>query len=182
MLRRAAISCVVAALALHAMARTRPHYGGVLRVETEGDAWQRPDGLARRLVLDGLTRIDADGAVRPALAIAWSADDDDHRWEFKLRPGVHFSDGTPLTSVNAVAALNVACAGNCPWTAVRAVGSAVVFVGDAPMPNLPALLAGDAYRLMLTITADGKTPEGTVGTGPFVATGVHERCADADGE
>jgi peptide/nickel transport system substrate-binding protein len=164
---------VVAVLTLHAMARTRPQYGGVLRVETEGDAWQRPDGLARRLVLDGLTRMDASGAVQPALATAWSADDDDHRWEFKLRQGVHFSDGTLLTSVNAVAALNVACAGNCPWTAVRAVGPAVVFVGDAPMPNLPALLAGDAFRLMLTITADGKTPQGNVGTGPFVAAGFN---------
>jgi MarR-like DNA-binding transcriptional regulator SgrR of sgrS sRNA len=144
------------ALAAPGAARTRPHYGGVLHVETEGDPWQRPDGLARRLVLDGLTAIDEDGAVRPALAVEWSSDDSDHRWLFKLRPGVHFHDGTLLTSVNAVAALNAACAANCPWTAVRAVGASVVFVGDAPMPNLPALLAGDAYRLMLTITSDGK--------------------------
>lgn len=173
MLRRFVISCAVAVLVLPAAARTRPHYGGVLHVETEGDAWQRPDGLARRLVSDGLTAMDANGAVRPALAIAWSADDNDHRWEFRLRPGVRFSDGTLLTSVNAVAALNAACAANCPWTAVRAAGQAVVFVGDAPMPNLPALLAGDGFRLMLTINADGKAPDGNVGTGPFAVTGFN---------
>ncbi len=63
MLRRVAISCAIALLALPAAARTRPHYGGTLRVEIEGDPWQQPDGLARRLTLDGLTRMDADGVV-----------------------------------------------------------------------------------------------------------------------
>ena len=42
---------------LPAGARTRPHYGGTLRVEIEGDPWERPDGIARRLVYDGLTSL-----------------------------------------------------------------------------------------------------------------------------
>ena len=63
-----------------AWGRTRPHYGGVLRVETAGDPWQRPGGIARRLVLDGLTSADADGAAQPALAIEWNSDNQDHRW------------------------------------------------------------------------------------------------------
>ena len=49
-LRRFAISFFLVLLALRAGARTRPHYGGTLRVEIEGDPWQSPDGLARRLV------------------------------------------------------------------------------------------------------------------------------------
>jgi hypothetical protein len=61
LLRQVAISCLVALLALPAAARTRPHYGGALRMEIEGDPWQQPNGLARRLVLDGLTRMDANG-------------------------------------------------------------------------------------------------------------------------
>ena len=70
--RRFAISCLSCWLcALPAIARTRPHYGGALLVETAGDPWQRPDGLARRLVFDGLTRIDANGSVQPALAVGW---------------------------------------------------------------------------------------------------------------
>ena len=68
MFRRFAISCLVAALALQAAARTRPHYGGTLRVEIEGDAWSAHAELARSLVFDGLTRIGADGAAHPALA------------------------------------------------------------------------------------------------------------------
>jgi MarR-like DNA-binding transcriptional regulator SgrR of sgrS sRNA len=172
-LRRFATSLLIALLALPVAARTRPHYGGTLHVEIEGDPWQRPDGLARRLVFNGLTVLDANGELRPALSTEWSSDDSDHRWQFKLRPGVHFHDGTALTSVNVVASLTTACSTNCPWTSLRAVGSSVVFVGDSPMPNLPALLASDEFLIALTITSDGKTPNGNIGTGPFQLTGFN---------
>lgn len=171
MLRQAAISCLIAALALPAVARTRPHYGGTLRVEIAGEPWQRPGGLARRLVFDGLTSIGEDGLPQPALAVDWKSEDNDHRWQFRLRSGVHFHDGTPLTSVNVVASLTTLCAAGCPWTAVHAVGSEVIFTGDSPMPNLPSLLAGDEYRIALTVTENGATPSGSIGTGPFQLTG-----------
>ena len=173
MLRRFAISCVLILLALPLAARTRPHYGGSLRVETERDPWQRPDGIARRLVLNGLTSLDAGGVVRPALATEWASADADHRWQFHLRPGVHFHDGTPLTSVNVVASLNTACPANCPWSTVHALGAWLVFTSDAPMPNLPALLASDEFLIALTIAADGKIPSGNVGTGPFQVAGFN---------
>src|SRR6185369_3379210 len=169
-LRRFAISFLIAGLALPGVARTRPHYGGTLHVEIEGDAWQRPDGLARRLVYDGLTSIGINGTVQPALATAWESDNNDHRWQFRLRPGVHFHDGSAVTSLNVVASLTAACSGQCPWTAVRAVGTSVVFTDDSPMPNLPALLAGDQYLITLTTAADGKTAAGAIGTGPFQLT------------
>ena len=160
------------------LARTRPHYGGTLHVEIEGEPWQRPDGLARRLVLDGLTALDADGTVRPALSTQWDSDGSDHRWQFRLRPGVHFHDGSSLTSIAVVAALNVACPSNCPWTAIHAVGSSVVFTSDAPMPNLPALLAGDNFLIALTITADGKTPRRQHRNRPFRRLRIQQRRAD----
>ena len=171
MLRRFAISVMIGALTLPVAARTRPHYGGTLRLEMEGDPWQRPDGLARRLVFDGLTALDANGIARPALAIEQKSENDDHRWQFRLRPGVHFQDGSALTSVNVVASLTAACAANCPWTTVRAVGSSVVFTGDSPMPNLPQLLASDDYRIVLIGTGNGSTTAGSIGTGPFQFAG-----------
>lgn len=174
MFRRFAISCVLLVCALPAIARTRPHYRGALRVEIVSDPWQRPDGIARRLVFDGLTRIGVNGSVQPALAVGWEADSGDHRWEFQLRPGVHFHDGSPLTSTAVVASLNFSCNGNCPWAAVHAVGSTVVFTSDNAIPNLPALLAGDEFPIALVVAADGTTPQGNIGTGPFqVASSVN---------
>ena len=97
--------------------------------------------IARRLVYDGLTQLDASGAVRPALALTWEPDNNNHRWQFRLRPGVHFHDGSSLTSAAVAASLTASCTADCPWTAVKAVGPLVVFTSDSPMPNLPALLA-----------------------------------------
>ena len=173
MLRRFAISFLLAIGPLTAMASTRPHYGGTLHVETAGDPWQRQNGVARRLVYDGLTQFDAAGAVRPALALTWEPDNNNHRWQFRLRPGVHFHDGSSLTSVTVAASLTISCPADCPWSAVKAVGPLVVFTSDSPMPNLPALLADDRFLIALTVTADGKTPPPATGTGAFSVTGFN---------
>ncbi len=173
MLRRFVISLLLVSVGICAWGRTRPHYGGTLHVETAGDAWERPDGLARRLVYDGLTQMDRSGAERPALALTWESDNTNHRWQFRLRPGVYFHDGSLLTSASVVASLNVSCNADCPWTAVKVVGPLVVFTSDSPMPNLPALLASDEFLIALVATADGKTPVGAIGTGPFQATGFN---------
>src|SRR4029453_4624663 len=50
-------------------------------------------------VYDGLLRVTKDGAaVEPALATKWETSADGLTWTFNLRPGVKFSDGSPLTS------------------------------------------------------------------------------------
>jgi len=165
--RQIAISCLLTAMALPAVAHTRPHYGGTLRVEVEGDPWQRPGGLARQLVLDGLTATSVDGNVRPALAVEWKPENDNHRWQFKLRSDVHFHNGTLVSSTNVVAALTAICGAGCPWTTVRAVGSSVIFLSDAPLPSLPELLATDEYRIALSGAEDGALTAGSIGTGPF---------------
>src|SRR5580658_4659514 len=173
--RRCAISFFLVLVGIGAWARTRPHYGGTLRVEIAGDPWGEsrngPDGLARRLVLDGLTRLGSDGTVQPALAVAWTAEDFDHRWQFRLRSGVQFQDGSPLTAAAIVQSLNLSCNANCPWTAIHAVGFSVVFTGDSPMANLPALLAEDDFRIALPETAGGSASSAPIGTGPFRVTG-----------
>jgi MarR-like DNA-binding transcriptional regulator SgrR of sgrS sRNA len=172
-LRRFAISFLLVSAGIYAWGRTRPHYGGTLHLETAGDAWQRPDGIARRLVFDGLTQLDASGNLRPALAATWEADSNFHRWQFRLRPGVHFQDGSPMASAAVVTSLTASCSTDCPWNAVKAVGPLVIFTGDSPMPNLPELLSGDQFLISMTATADGKTPVGAIGTGPFQAAGFN---------
>ena len=167
MLRQAAISCLIAVLALPAVARTRPHYGGTLRVEVEGDGSKSSNGLIWRLEMDGLTQFGVDGTPRPALAIRWASENNDHRWQFWLRPAVQFRNGWPLTSAAVVASLTQSCPTKCPWTALHAVGASVVITSDSPMPNLPSLLAENQFLIHLMDAGDGKEPPCCVGTGPF---------------
>ena len=54
-----------------------------------------------KLVYSGLITQDADLKVFPDLAVSWRTLDDTH-WEFKLREGVKFHDGTPLTADDVV--------------------------------------------------------------------------------
>src|SRR5438132_667444 len=63
-------------------------------------------------VYDGLLRVTKDGAsVEPALAASWDTSADGLTWTFHLRPGVMFSDGTPLTSNDVKVSLDLARAG-----------------------------------------------------------------------
>ena len=48
-------------------------------------------------LFEALTSIDASDKLQPGLALSWHLVDD-ATWEFKLRDGVTFSDGTPLTA------------------------------------------------------------------------------------
>ena len=61
-----------------------------------------PNTYSWSAVFDGLTVIDDNGAVRPWLAESWE-NIDPLTWRFKLRPGVVFSDGTPMTAEAVVA-------------------------------------------------------------------------------
>jgi peptide/nickel transport system substrate-binding protein len=63
-------------------------------------------------VYDGLLRVTKDGAsVEPALATSWDTSADGLAWTFHLRPGVKFSDGTPLTSNDVKVSLDLARGG-----------------------------------------------------------------------
>ena len=166
MFRRFVISGVLLWCALGASARTRQHYGGTLRVEVQSDPWQEPDGIARRLTMDGLTQIDSAGAVQPALSVRWESQNDDHRWQFWIRNNVQFHDGTPLTADAVAASLTQACRYGCVWSKVHAVGQSVVFTSDLPIPDLPAQLA-QAKFLISHQDSQGAQQ----GTGPFCIAG-----------
>jgi len=64
-------------------------------------------------VYDGLLRVTKDGTgVEPALATSWETAADGLTWTFHLRPGVTFSDGTPLSSNDVKVSLDLARGGN----------------------------------------------------------------------
>lgn len=49
-------------------------------------------------VFEGLTRIDRDGKVKPALASSWEISEDGKTYVFRLRSGVTFHDGTTFSA------------------------------------------------------------------------------------
>ncbi len=53
-------------------------------------------------LFETLTAFDAERELRPALAESWRLENDGRRVIFRLRPGLEFSDGTPLTSADVV--------------------------------------------------------------------------------
>ena len=158
--------CAVAMIlvAWPAWGGVRPRYGGTLRVamaESLSSLDPAQDGGAvgrvTPLLFDTLVRVDAEGRGHPQLAVAWQADLSFKRWQFWLRPGVRFSDGTPLTAVAVADALG----GHSDWKA-RADGEFVVIESAASRPGLLAELA---------LARNAVVRRGTelVGTGPFVA-------------
>ena len=53
-------------------------------------------------LFETLTAVDPSLTVRPALAESWTVEDGGRRVTFTLRPGLQFSDGTPLTADDVV--------------------------------------------------------------------------------
>ncbi len=156
-------------------AATRPHYGGTLRVELRArvaslDPREWPadpveaaatEKLAA-LLFDRLVRLDDRGQPEPALAVSWEHDSAAKRWQFRLRVGVKFHDGTPLTPAAVAAAWQGE--GN-PLGKDRLAsvsGEWLVIESGRAMPDLPAELAV-GRSLVFHVTAEG----GITGTGPF---------------
>jgi len=165
-----------------ALASTKPRYGGVLRAELLApsatlDPRQWKPGSREfasnerlaSLVFDRLVGLDNYGRFVPQLAVEWSHDASFHRWQFTLRPGVKFSDGAPLTTADAVAALAPLLP---EGLQVSASGNNVIFQSSEPGPELLELLAfgrffifralpGSALRGTGAFTLDdaSKTPQ-----------------------
>jgi peptide/nickel transport system substrate-binding protein len=75
--------------------------GGVLTWDPHGSTTETPSLVGFRQVYEGLTFIDADLSLRPALATSWQPVDPT-TWRFELRHGVSFHDGTPFAAEDVV--------------------------------------------------------------------------------
>jgi peptide/nickel transport system substrate-binding protein len=91
-----------------------PKRGGVLRMSLDQAASVihpmlarvNPEYLVTELLYSNLTRLKPDMTVEPDLAISWEPNETRTEWTFRLRPGVTFHDGSPLTSEDVVASIN----------------------------------------------------------------------------
>jgi peptide/nickel transport system substrate-binding protein len=57
------------------------------------------------MIYDTLFGMDAQGKIKPQMVSTWSASKDNKVWTFKLRDGLEFHDGKPVTSEDVVASL-----------------------------------------------------------------------------
>ena len=148
-------------------------------------------------VFETLLTTDADGRIVPALADEWSLGDGGRSARLRLRSGVRFSDGTPLTAAAVKASLERAVRVRvkgipAALAAVRAAAdhrrgeadgvSGIRAVSEdrlefefvEPLPIFPALLS-DVVTAVARMVPGENGVETAIGTGPFV---IARRTAD----
>ena len=127
-------------------------------------------------VFEGLTRFGPDGQVLPGLAESWAVAPDGLSWEFTLRQGVSFHDGTPFTAEDVVFSFERAMADDSTnaqkalfagINSVNVIDDTTVEIAlDAPKATLLSNLAwGDAAIVSPASADTNKTHP--IGTGPF---------------
>jgi peptide/nickel transport system substrate-binding protein len=127
-------------------------------------------------VFEGLTRIEEDGSVAPALARDWTISPDGLSYRFHLRAGVHFHDGTPLTAADVRFSLDRARAEGSknplhdllqPIRSVRADDELTVTLDLArPVAEILTYLGWGNLVIMSPASAPRAATE-PIGTGPF---------------
>jgi peptide/nickel transport system substrate-binding protein len=121
--------------------------------------------------------------LQPQLATSWSSNATADVWTFKIRQGVKFHDGKPLTADDVVYTYKLQTDPKNASNALSAFGgvltpsgvkkvdsSTVAFHLTAPNGNFPYLTSSDNYNMI--ILPNGYSPakweKSFIGTGPFV--------------
>jgi len=168
----AALSLAALLWVAMADASVRPRFGGIVRIQMservetlDPRQWPSsamPAGAAERvdsLIFDRLVRLDEHGTDQPALAVSWQRDAEAKRWLFRIRDGVKFSDGAPLTPTIAALALQQLLGATFD---VSATSDSVMVLADHSLPDLPLQLAAGRYFIFHSMEDNS-----LAGTGPF---------------
>ena len=127
-------------------------------------------------VFEGLTRINENGEVMPALAESWQVSEDGKTYTFKLRSGVKFHDGTDFDAEDVKFSLDRARAED-STNAQKGLFSAIENVEVSDPQTVVVTLSSPAGSFLFNMgwgdavivapeSADGNK-ENPVGTGPF---------------
>jgi len=140
-----------------------------------------PNSNVGQHIFETLVARDAAGKLKPGLAESWRAVDD-QTWEFKLRKGVKFHDGSDFTAADVVFSLDrVATVPNSPspfTTYTKQITQKIVvdpytlrLKSAAPYPLMPndmgTILIVSARAAAKAATEDFNSGKATIGTGPF---------------
>lgn len=107
-----------------------------------------PTHVLSHQIYDTLIFRDQDMSLQPRLAVSWGLTDDPSVWEFRLREGVQFHDGSPLTADDVVFSMQRAKHANSDMRGllttvldVQAIDTHTVHMHtDGPNPLLPSNL------------------------------------------
>jgi oligopeptide transport system substrate-binding protein len=109
-------------------------------------------GAERIVIADlfvGLVKYGADGEVRPALAESWRVSANGRQYLFRLRPGLRWSDGRPITGADVVYSLRRAVD---PATGAASGGvlapirnAAAIYAGELPVATLGVIAADERH-------------------------------------
>lgn len=164
-----------------------PVRGGTLRIALASQSTNDTFNSARYIygndyirgtsVYSYLTRLDEHGEPQPEVALSWEPSPTATRWTFKIRQGIVFSDGSPLTlddiifsilrhKDEKVASSARQLAGNIKSVTKDGADTIVVEL-ETPDVDLPVLIGIFQFALVKDGTTDFSKP---LGTGPFVMT------------
>ncbi len=122
-----------------------PKQGVVIGMSLEPPGLDPTSGAAAAIgeivlgnIFEGLTRINADASVSPLAAQSWTVSPDGRTYTFKLRAGLSFQDGEPLSSTDA------------KFSFERAAASDSTNKDKAFFATLEKIEAVDAQTLVLT--------------------------------
>jgi ABC-type transport system substrate-binding protein len=162
-------------LAAGAYGGSRPRYGGTVRILLHDrvlsiDPLSDEDRPAARdrmaaLAFENLTQVDAQGRLRPGLAVSWHADQSKRAWQFRFRL-VNFHDGTVLTAADVAASL---AKSNPAWKYSAIDRQTVSIETPFPVQQMPELLALPRYAIVKR-QADGNNAPILIGTGSYRLT------------
>jgi peptide/nickel transport system substrate-binding protein len=139
-------------------------------------------GVFTRLqVAETLVDADGDGVLQPGLAEKWAVSGDGLSWDFTLRPGAQFHDGTPVTAEAAAASLSIAQGkagtplATVPLKGISAVGGSVRVDLTEPYAPLPAVMAHTSTQILAPSSygADRSVTK-VVGSGPYKVTHIEQ--------
>jgi ABC-type transport system substrate-binding protein len=156
-----------------APAATHPRNGGTLRVEVHavsvtldprewlvGSLEAAGNEKLAELVFERLVALDNYGRFQSVLATEWSHDGANKRWQFTIRAGVRFSDGSMLTAADVAAAIQPLLPGT---QQISVSGNSIVIKSRRAGARFAGAAASGRY-FVYRVLASGAF----VGTGPFV--------------
>ncbi|QSB06676.1 ABC transporter substrate-binding protein [Natronoglycomyces albus] len=160
--------------------------GSAAALDPHGSLFNESDWLRHTCVYDMLATTDEQGNIVPALARAWTPDEDATRWTLDLRDDAVFSDGKPVTADDVLFSLGrmseLAAENGNRLGLVDVEASEIVdehtltIVTSAPDAELPLTLAFGTF-VVPEATTDFAQP---VGSGPFTLAEMDDQGANLD--